>query len=131
MEPKSEPTDRSIENKSEDLKEEGSPSGKPPLVEKEEKPHPTHSFTWALVVLKHTYVSCKRAGSVEDSLKRNPRFERTAKKKEGKELVLLRNGKAICSDFPCSLIKDECLTVKFIIAVNKPGETAVGSAHVR
>ncbi|XP_035035355.2 LOW QUALITY PROTEIN: serine protease FAM111A [Hippoglossus stenolepis] len=131
MEPKSEPMDRSIENKSEDLKEERSQSGHPTLVEKKKEPHPTHSFKWKSVEQKTTLVSCNRAGTVEDSLKRNPQFQVIAKKNKGKELVLLRNGKPICSHFPCSLIKDECLTVKFIKAVKTPGETAAGSAHVR
>ncbi|XP_062262596.1 serine protease FAM111A-like [Platichthys flesus] len=110
MEPKSEPMDKSFE---------------------EEKPHPTHSFKWTFKGKKPTLFSCNRAGTVEDSLKRNPQFEGIAKKNQGKELVLLRNGKAICSHFPCSLIKDECLTVKFIKAVNTPGKKADGSAHVR
>ncbi|XP_053298302.1 serine protease FAM111A isoform X2 [Pleuronectes platessa] len=131
MEPKSEPMDKSFENKSEALKEEGSPSGKPPPVKKDEKPHRTHSFNWKSVEQKTILLSCNSAGTVEDSLKRNRPFKGIAKKNQGKELVLLRNGKAICSHFPCSLIKDECLTVKFIKAVNKPGEKAGGSAHVR
>ncbi|XP_062262595.1 serine protease FAM111A-like [Platichthys flesus] len=131
MEPKLEPMDKSFENKSDALKEEESSSGKPPLVKKEEKLHPTHSFSWKSVEQKTTFVSCNRAGTVEDSLKRNPFFEGIAKKNKGKELILLRNGKAICSHFPCSLIKDECLEVKFIKAVNTQGKTAVGSAHVR
>ncbi|XP_060942493.1 serine protease FAM111A-like [Limanda limanda] len=131
MEAKSEPLDKSFENKSEDLKEEKSPSGQPTLVKKEEKPHPTHSFNWKSVGLTTILVSCNRAGTVEDSLKRNPHFRGIAKKNKGRELVLLRNGKAICSNFPCSLIKDECLTVKFIKAVNTPGRKASGSAHDR
>ena len=80
---------------------------------------------------KPTLVTCNRAGTVEDSLKRNASFKGIAKKNKGKELVLLRDGKAICSHFPCSLVKDKCLTVVFIKAGNTPGKKAGGSAHDR
>ena len=80
---------------------------------------------------KPTLVTCNRAGTVEDSLKRNTSFKGIAKKNKGKELVLLRDGKAICSHLPCSLVKDECLTVVFIKAGNTPGKKSGGSAHDR
>ena len=43
-------------------------------------------------------------------LKRSPAFTKTAGQNEDKELIILKNGKAISSHFPCSLIiKDEQL----------------------
>nr|XP_019952622.1 PREDICTED: protein FAM111A-like [Paralichthys olivaceus] len=115
-------------NKSDNLKEERNQSAKPTLVQKEEEPHPTHSFEWKSSGKTGTLVSCQTAGTVEDSLKRNAQFRGIAKKNKDKELVLIRNGKAISSHFPCSLIKEESLTVKYIKA--SPEKQDGGSVHV-
>lgn len=53
-------------------------------------------------------------------LKRQPQFIEAAEKNKNKELVIIRDGKAISSHFPCSLIKNERLTLKYIKVVGKP-----------
>lgn len=59
-------------------------------------------------------MTCDKAGTIEDVLKRSTQFNTYAKKNQIKELVIIRDGKAISSHFPCSLIKDEELTLKYI-----------------
>lgn len=51
---------------------------------------------------------------------RKLRFKEVAEKSKKKELVIIRDGKAISSHFPCSLIKNEHLTLKYITAVDEP-----------
>uniref|UniRef100_A0A672HFG7 Serine protease n=1 Tax=Salarias fasciatus TaxID=181472 RepID=A0A672HFG7_SALFA len=68
-------------------------------------------------------ITCKKAGTVEDLLKRSSQFRETAEKQKDKELVIVRDGKAISSHFPCSLIKDERLTLKYVKAKDKPKKT--------
>lgn len=90
-----------------------------PLDRQEEEPHATHSFTWRCGDTKSTTFTCNKAGTVEDSLNRSPKFKVIAKKNQNKELVIVKDGKAVSSHFPCSLIKDELLTVKYVKAVDK------------
>nr|XP_040036676.1 serine protease FAM111A-like isoform X2 [Gasterosteus aculeatus aculeatus] len=63
-------------------------------------------------------VTCNKARSVESALKESSQFREIAKKNNKKELVITRHGKAISSHFPCSLIKDELLTIKYFKAAN-------------
>uniref|UniRef100_A0A3B4GML2 Serine protease n=1 Tax=Pundamilia nyererei TaxID=303518 RepID=A0A3B4GML2_9CICH len=67
----------------------------------------------------YTY-TCNQAQTIEDCLKKNPKFKAAAEKQDGKELVIVRSGKAITSHFPCRVIKNERLTLKFVKAVEKP-----------
>uniref|UniRef100_A0A672HEU0 Serine protease n=1 Tax=Salarias fasciatus TaxID=181472 RepID=A0A672HEU0_SALFA len=46
------------------------------------------------------------------------------------ELVIVRDGKAISSHFPCSLIKNERLTVKYVKATDKPKKAVSFSARL-
>lgn len=67
---------------------------------------------------KATTVSCNKAGTVEDVLKRSSQFRDISEKNRNKELVIMKDGKAIGSHFPCCLIKNnERLTVKYVKAV--------------
>ncbi|XP_030294988.1 protein FAM111A-like [Sparus aurata] len=85
-----------------------------------EKSHATHSFSWQWKNGRTT-CTCNQAGTVEEVLKRSPAFTKIAGQNEGKELVFLKNGKAISSHTPCRLIvKDEQLIVKYIKAVDEP-----------
>ncbi|KAL7390621.1 hypothetical protein ABVT39_024555 [Epinephelus coioides] len=70
-----------------------------------------------------------KGGTVEDLLKENPEFRRIAEKNKNKELVIVRDGKAISSHFPCSLTEKDLLTVKFIKAVDHPKQSVSGSVH--
>ncbi|XP_074466328.1 serine protease FAM111A-like isoform X3 [Sebastes fasciatus] len=91
-----------------------------PVDTQEEEPHATHSFEWCGSDKKYTTFTCKKAGTVENLLKRSAQFNEIAKKNNNKELVIVRDGKAISSHFPCSLIKNELLSVKYVKAVDKP-----------
>ncbi|XP_035483124.2 serine protease FAM111A-like isoform X2 [Scophthalmus maximus] len=127
MEQKLEQIDKTVEmEKMENPNVEISQSSNSPLVAMVEEPHPTHSFVWCFQG-KFTSFTCDKARTVEDSLKRSPRFGGIAKKYKDKELVVLRDGKAISSHFPCSLIKDERLTVKYVKAVDKTNQPGRGS----
>ncbi|XP_047183810.1 serine protease FAM111A-like isoform X3 [Scophthalmus maximus] len=126
MEQKLEQIDKTVEIKMENPNVEISQSSNSPLVAKEEEPHPTHSFEWCFQG-EVTSFTCNKARTVEDSLKQSPRFRGIVKKNKDKELVVLRDGKAISSHFPCSLIKDECLIVKYVKAVDKTKQPGRGS----
>lgn len=52
-------------------------------------------------------------------LKRSAKFRAEAGKNKNKELVIIKDGKAISNHCPCSLIMDECLIVKYIKAGDK------------
>ncbi|XP_069001662.1 serine protease FAM111A-like [Embiotoca jacksoni] len=93
----------------------------------ETKPHPAHSFQWSLPSKEPTLSTCNKAGTVEDVLKRSANFRTIAEGKKDKELVLIRKGNAISSHFPCSLIGNEHLTVKYVKPVAQPKKTASGS----
>lgn len=67
-------------------------------------------------------MTCDKAGTIEDVLKRSSRFKDLAEKNQNKELVIIRDGKAISSHFPCSLIKEEELTLKYIEKSQNPGK---------
>ncbi|XP_023144543.2 serine protease FAM111A-like [Amphiprion ocellaris] len=86
----------------------------------EEEAHPTHSFELCFSNKSVTTITCDKAGTVEDVLKRSSQFRRDAEKRKGKELVILRDGKAISLHFPCSLIRNERLILKYVKAVNNP-----------
>ncbi|KAF0042453.1 hypothetical protein F2P81_005985 [Scophthalmus maximus] len=64
-----------------------------------------------------TSVTCNHLGTVEDSLKRSSQFRGIANNTNDREVVVVRDGKAINSHFPCSSIKDEHLTIKYINTV--------------
>ncbi|KAM6912046.1 serine protease FAM111A-like [Lycodopsis pacificus] len=96
------------------------------LLKQEEEPHETHSFEWCWDK-KSTTRTCNKAGTVEGLLKRSPEFSKIAKRNKNKELVIVRDGKAISSHFPCSLIKDEQLTIKYVKAVDGPKQPPSGS----
>ncbi|KAF7663549.1 hypothetical protein LDENG_00208000 [Lucifuga dentata] len=107
------------------------PVGSQPSAKKEE-PHETHTFEWCWSDKKPTTFTCDKAGTVEASLKRSPEFKNIAEKNKGKELIIVRNGKAISSHFPCCLIQqDERLTVKYIKAADKPKKLKAGYAYGR
>ncbi|XP_037604935.1 protein FAM111A-like isoform X2 [Sebastes umbrosus] len=91
-----------------------------PVDKQVEEPHATHSFEWSWGDIKPTTCTCKKAGTVENLLKRSPQFNKIAKKNNNKELVILRDGRAISSHFPCCLIKNELLSIKYVEAVDKP-----------
>uniref|UniRef100_A0A3P8TFP4 Uncharacterized protein n=1 Tax=Amphiprion percula TaxID=161767 RepID=A0A3P8TFP4_AMPPE len=82
--------------------------------------HPTHSFELCFSNKSVTTITCDKAGTVEDVLKRSSQFRRDAEKHKDKELVILRDGKAISLHFPCSLIRNERLILKYVKAANKP-----------
>ncbi|CAJ1063624.1 protein FAM111A-like [Xyrichtys novacula] len=94
-------------------------SCQPPVkpVKQEEEPHETHSFLWIGSDKTRTNLTCNKAGTVEDSLKRSPEFTKLADKNKNKELVILRDGKAISPHFPCYLIENQgCISVKYVKA---------------
>uniref|UniRef100_A0A3Q3WJL1 Serine protease n=1 Tax=Mola mola TaxID=94237 RepID=A0A3Q3WJL1_MOLML len=63
--------------------------------------------------------TCSKAGTIEDALKRSSLFREVVAKNKNKELVILREGKAISSHCPCSVIKNDQLIVKYIKPVDK------------
>ncbi|XP_068457404.1 serine protease FAM111A-like [Clinocottus analis] len=93
----------------------------------EEEPHETHSFNWVWNG-KSTLITCNKARTVESLLKTSSQFKKIAHNKN-KELVIVRDGKAISSHFPCSLIKNERLTINYIKAVNEPKQSVSNSDH--
>ncbi|XP_042355507.1 LOW QUALITY PROTEIN: uncharacterized protein LOC121952752 [Plectropomus leopardus] len=95
----------------------------------EQEPHATHSFEWCWSDKKATTFTCNKAGTVEDLLKRSSQFLEIAGKNHNKELVIVRDGKAISSHFPCSLIKNERLNIKYIKAVSELQQPVSGSVH--
>ncbi|XP_044227786.1 serine protease FAM111A-like isoform X2 [Thunnus albacares] len=97
------------------------------LQVKEVEPHGTHSFDWCWSDKKPTTITCDKAGTVEDVLKRSSQFREIAEKNKNKELVIVRDGKAISSHFPCRLIKKKRLTVRYVKANNKAKQLASGS----
>ncbi|XP_062289162.1 serine protease FAM111A-like [Scomber scombrus] len=106
-------------------------SNRPPLVQvddklqvKEVEPHETHSFDWCLGDKKPETITCDKARTVEDVLKTSDEFRKIAKINKDKELVIIRDGKAISSHFPCCLIKGERLTVRYVKAVDEAKQSA-------
>ncbi|XP_075957726.1 serine protease FAM111A-like isoform X2 [Anarhichas minor] len=95
------------------------------LLKQEEEPHETHSFQWWWN--NKSTITCNKARTVESLLKRSSQFREIANKNKNKELVIVRDGKAISSHFPCSLIKDEQLTIKYVKAVDGPKQPPSGS----
>lgn len=98
--------------------EENAPLSNLQPASQEKKRHPVHSFQWRWSNQGFTAVTCDKAGTVEDALNTSVQFKKLAKKYKDKELVIIREGKAISSHFPCVLLKNkECLTVEFVKAV--------------
>lgn len=85
------------------------------LVKKEEEPHETHSFEWCYRDKPRT-MTCNKARTVENLLNGSQQFKEIARKNKNKELVIVRDGKAVSSHFPCNLIRNERLTIKYIKA---------------
>lgn len=56
--------------------------------------------------MQATSVTCNKAATVEDALKQSSQFRESAKKIKDKELLMVRQGKAVSSHFPCSLIHE-------------------------
>nr|XP_046267461.1 serine protease FAM111A-like [Scatophagus argus] len=75
-------------------------------------------------------LTCNRAGTIEASLRRSVKFRKNAEKNKSKELVIVREGKAISSHFPCSLIKNERLTIKYIKAEGKQKQSVKNHYYV-
>ncbi|XP_037835163.1 protein FAM111A-like [Kryptolebias marmoratus] len=102
-------------------------------VSKEEILHSTHSLKWCSGDKRPIVVTCDKAGTVWDLLKKSAQFRKLEEKNKNKELVITRDGKALSSHFPCSLFqKDECVTVKFVKAVKqtkKPAGVSVFSSQ--
>ncbi|XP_029957276.1 protein FAM111A-like [Salarias fasciatus] len=96
----------------------------------EDEHHPTHSIEWCWSDKRPTTITCNKAGTVEDLLKQSSQFRETVEKLKHKELVIVRDGKAISSHFPCSLIKNERLTVKYVKATDKPKKAVSFSARL-
>ncbi|XP_044079143.1 serine protease FAM111A-like [Siniperca chuatsi] len=97
------------------------PAPRNPLVKKVEEPHATHSLEWCSG--DKIFTVCNKAGTVGDLLKTSPEFREIAGKNKDKELVIRRDRRAISSHFPCSLNKNERLTVTYIKAVDKPKQS--------
>ncbi|KAM6983443.1 serine protease FAM111A-like [Tautogolabrus adspersus] len=97
-------------------------------VKQEEEPHATHSFVWVGSDKKPTNLICDKAGTIEDSLKKSAQFRVLAGKNKNRELLIVKEGKAISSHFPCSLIKNEHLTVSYIKASDKDKQSAENRA---
>lgn len=91
------------------------------------EPHETHSLVWCWGARKPKTITCNKAGTVEDVLKLSQMFRKIAKENKDKELVIVRNRKAISSHFPCCLIGQETLTVRYVKAVGKVKQLASGS----
>ncbi|XP_071362273.1 serine protease FAM111A-like [Trachinotus anak] len=124
------PVDKTVENKMDQNGESGQPRNLQ-LVAKEEEQHATHTFEWQSNGKKPTSVTCNKAGTVEDSLKISSEFRKFAKKNNDKELVIVKDGKAISSHCPCSLIKNDRLMVNYVKSVKKPKQLGSGSVHPR
>ncbi|XP_071398874.1 serine protease FAM111A-like [Centroberyx affinis] len=87
---------------------------------KEEEGHQTHSFKWRWGDKKPINITCKKAVTVEESLRTSPNFQKIAQKNNNKELVITKDRKAISTHFPCCLIEQgELLTVMFIKPANR------------
>lgn len=59
-------------------------------------------------------VTCTCEETITEVLKTTRRFKEVAEKNKEKELVILMEGKAISVHFPCSLINDKPLTIKYV-----------------
>lgn len=90
-------------------------------------PHLTHSFEWCFSGKNSTSVTCNKAGRVEDVLRQSSQFRRISEKNKDRELVIVRNGKAISAHFPCSLIEKEHLILRYVKAPPKQKQHASGS----
>uniref|UniRef100_UPI003AAF3F72 serine protease FAM111A-like n=1 Tax=Centroberyx gerrardi TaxID=166262 RepID=UPI003AAF3F72 len=87
---------------------------------KEEEVHPTHSFKWRWGDKKPINITCNKAVTVENSLRTSQNFKEIAQKNNNKELVIIKDRKAITTHFPCCLIeKDELLIIKYIKPANR------------
>ncbi|KAM8898793.1 LOW QUALITY PROTEIN: serine protease FAM111A-like [Spinachia spinachia] len=91
--------------------------------------HETHSLKWQYNKKSFT-ITCNNARGVESVLKESFEFKNIAEK-NNKELVIIRSGRAISSHFPCSLVKNERLTLMYIKAAAAPApmQPHSGSDH--
>ncbi|XP_056252585.1 serine protease FAM111A-like [Seriola aureovittata] len=121
------PMDKTVENNTDDHNGESHQPRNLQVVAKGEESHATHSFKWGLTGKTFTSVTCNKAGTVEDSLKRSSQFKELAKKNNDKDLVVVADGRAISSHCPCSLIKDECLTVSYVKTKTVDKQKQIGS----
>ncbi|XP_078028653.1 serine protease FAM111A-like [Epinephelus lanceolatus] len=103
------------------------PVPRKPLDEQEEESDESYFIHWCCG--DKNFKERSKGGTVEDFLKRNSEFRRIAEKNKNKELVIVRDGKAISSHFPCSLIKNDTLIIKFIKAVDHPKQSVGGSVR--
>ncbi|MED6233476.1 hypothetical protein ATANTOWER_012337 [Ataeniobius toweri] len=88
---------------------------------KDQELHSIHSFLLRWNINSCSNITCNKAGTLEESLKISAQFKKTTEKNKGKELVILREGRAISPNFPCILIKQgDDLTVKYVKAVEQP-----------
>ncbi|XP_073335910.1 serine protease FAM111A-like [Pagrus major] len=106
------------------------PAPSHPPDKQEKKPHATHSFEWCGVDRKLTNITCDKAGTIESTLLRSEKFKGIAEKNKDKELVILRDGKAISSHFPCCLIKKKRLTVRYVKAVGKQKQSFENRGYI-
>lgn len=66
-------------------------------------------------------MTCNKPRTVEALLKMSPQFRKLADRQKDKELVVLRDGKALSTHAPCTLLQNgEHVTVKFVKAVDQP-----------
>ncbi|XP_029375203.1 protein FAM111A-like [Echeneis naucrates] len=97
----------------------------------EEAPHGTHTFEFHTKSGTKTSITCAQAGTIEDSLKRSSQFRKFVRNQKNKDVVILRDGRAISLHCPCSLIKNECLNVKTVKNADRPKQQGCGSAPPR
>lgn len=81
--------------------------------------HTNHQIEWRVSGMRAMKQKCSRGGDILHVLKRGKEFSKLAKKNDKKDLVIIYRRRAISSGFPCCLIGDECLIVRYIAAVNK------------
>lgn len=80
-----------------------------------------HGIKWTAPD-KSTYsVTCDREGTITDVLMRTRAFQEIANKNEKKELVILKKGNAISDHFPCRMINEEHLSIKYVKNNKKVG----------
>ncbi|XP_049896567.1 serine protease FAM111A-like isoform X2 [Epinephelus moara] len=103
------------------------PVPRKPLDKQEEESDESYSLHWCWG--DKNFKERGKGGTVEDLLKRNSEFRRIAEKNKNKELIIVRDGKAITSHFPCSLTEKDLLTIKFIKAVDHPKQSVGGSVR--
>lgn len=82
--------------------------------------HTVHRIEWHFSAEINGNITCRHEGTIQEVLEKERDFKKLASKNYKKELVIIYRGQAISSHFPCCLIGDERLTIRYITAVNKP-----------